>query len=80
MVGAGHRLESIASPDGVHAPVDALLERLDSDVALVVLSHTVFKSGYVYDMAAFTAAAHAAGASMPWPGSWRKCRRWGGCS
>ena len=66
MLGAGHRLEVIASPDGVHAPVAALLERLDSDVALVVLSHTVFKSGYVYDMAAITAAAHAAGALVLW--------------
>jgi kynureninase len=50
----------------VHGPVDALLAQLDDDVALVVLSHTVFKSGYVYDMAAITAAAHAAGALILW--------------
>ena len=58
---ASHQLEIIPSVDGVHGPVDALLARLDDDVALVVLSHTVFKSGYVYDMAAITAAVHASG-------------------
>src|SRR5690606_14496130 len=56
-LGNGHALEIVPSPDGIHGPVDALLERLDERVALVVLSHTVFKSGYVYDMAAITAAA-----------------------
>jgi len=66
MLGGGHRLEVIRSADGVHGPVDALLAQLDDDVALVVLSHTVFKSGYVYDMAAITAAAHAAGALILW--------------
>ena len=63
---AGHQLEIIPSADGVHGPADALLARLDDDVALVVLSHTVFKSGYVYDMAALTAAVHAAGALVLW--------------
>lgn len=62
----GHALEIVPSPDGIHGPVDALLERLDERVALVVLSHAVFKSGYVYDMAAITAAAHAVGALVLW--------------
>jgi len=65
-LGNGHALEIVPSPDGIHGPVDALLERLDERVALVVLSHTVFKSGYVYDMAAITAAAHAVGALVLW--------------
>ncbi len=66
LLGGAHCLEVIPSPDSVHGPVDALLAQLDDDVALVVLSHTVFKSGYVYDMAAITAAAHAAGALILW--------------
>ena len=66
LLGGAHRLEVIPSPDSVHGPVDALLAQLDDDVALVVLSHTVFKSGYVYDMAAITAATHAAGALILW--------------
>lgn len=66
LLGSGHRLEIVRSPDGVHGPVDALLTQLDEDVALVTLSHTVFKSGYVYDMAAITAAAQAVGALVLW--------------
>jgi kynureninase len=66
MLDCGHRLEIIRSEDGVHGPVEALLAALDDDVALVVLSHTVFKSGYLYDMAAVTAAIHAAGALVLW--------------
>lgn len=66
MLGGDHRLEIAPSADGVHGPVEALQARLDDDVALIVLSHTVFKSGYVYDMAALTAAAHAAGALVLW--------------
>jgi kynureninase len=66
LLGGQHRLEIIPSPDGVHGPVEALLAALDADVALITLSHTVFKSGYVYDMAAITAKAHAAGALVLW--------------
>ena len=65
-LGGRHVLDIIPSPDGIHGPVDALLASLRDDVALVVLSHTVFKSGYLYDMAAVTAAAHAAGALVLW--------------
>jgi kynureninase len=66
MLDAGHRLEIVHSEDGVHGPVEALLAALDEDVALVVLSHTVFKSGYMYDMCAITEAVHAVGALVVW--------------
>lgn len=62
----GHRLEILRSPDGVHGPVAKLKAALNEDVALVILSHTVFKSGYVYDLAEITAAAHAVGALILW--------------
>ena len=61
-----HRLEVIPATDGVHGPVDALAAALDKHVALLTLSHTVFKSGYTYDMADLTARAHAAGALVLW--------------
>ncbi|MCA9993475.1 MAG: hypothetical protein KDE29_20975, partial [Anaerolineales bacterium] len=60
--GQGQRLQVVPSPDGIHGPVAGLLAAMDEDTALVALSLTLFKSGYTYDMAAVTAAAHAAGA------------------
>ncbi len=61
-----HRLDILPSPDDIHGPVAELLTTLDSQTALVTLSHTVFKSGYIYDMPAITSAAHAAGALVLW--------------
>jgi kynureninase len=61
-----HQLEIIPSADGIHGPVAELKATLDERVALVVLSHTVFKSGYMYDLAEITAAAHAVGALVLW--------------
>jgi kynureninase len=66
LLGQQHRLDVIASDDGIHGPEDALVAALDEDVALVALSHTAFKSGYVYDMGRITEAAHAAGALVVW--------------
>jgi kynureninase len=66
LLGRQHRLDVIPAPDGIHGPVDALTAALDAQVALLTLSHTVFKSGYTYDMAAVTARAHAAGALVLW--------------
>ena len=55
------RVEVVASPDGIHGPVAGLLDRLDENVALLSLSHVVFKSGYLYDMETLTAAARSGG-------------------
>jgi kynureninase len=46
--------------------VTELLARLDQQTAVVTLSYTTFKSGYTYDMAAITEAAHRAGALILW--------------
>ena len=62
----GHRLDIVPSPDGVHGPEAALRAALDERTALLTLSHTAFKSGYVYDLAGLTAAAHAAGVLTLW--------------
>ena len=61
-----HQLDIIPSPDNIHGPVTEIQDRLDSQTALLTLSHTVYKSGYIYDMPAITAAAHEVGALMLW--------------
>lgn len=60
------QIEVVPSPDGIHGPMDGLAAAIDDDTALVTLSHTVFKSGYTYDMTAVTELAHRAGALMLW--------------
>ncbi len=62
----GHQLEIVSSPDDIHGPVLDMQAQLDSDVALLTLSHTVFKSGYTYDLASLTKSAHAVGALVLW--------------
>lgn len=64
--GATYHIQIVKSPDGVHGPVEGLLEAIDQHTALLSLSHTVFKSAYTYDMAALTAHAHRVGALTLW--------------
>lgn len=66
LLGGQHRIDVVPSPDGIHGPEEAIKTRLDGDTALITLSHVVFKSGYLYDMASLTAAAHEAGALSLW--------------
>jgi kynureninase len=61
-----HQLDIVPSPDNIHGPASELQARLDEQTALLTLSHTVFRSGYIYDMPDMTAAAHAAGALALW--------------
>ena len=61
------RVVRIASRDDDITPdLDALLAAIDGDTALLTLSHVVFKSGYLYDMAAITRRAHEQGALVLW--------------
>ena len=66
LLNAAHQLLIIPSADGIHGPIGAIEQALDQQTALLSLSHVVFKSGYRYDMAALTAAAHAVGALTLW--------------
>jgi kynureninase len=45
---------------------ERLIEALDGDVALLMLTHAHYKTGALFDMAALTHAAHAAGALVLW--------------
>jgi kynureninase len=62
----GLRLERVPSPDGISVPAEDILAAIDEQTALVTLSHVVFKSGALYDAAAITRRAHAAGALVLW--------------
>jgi|HigsolmetaAR202D_1030399.scaffolds.fasta_scaffold00367_21 kynureninase len=66
LLGHKHQIELIRSPDGIYGPVAEIEAALDEQTALLTLSHTAFKSGYTYDMAALTAKAHEAGALVLW--------------
>ncbi len=56
----------VPSEDGIHGPVAQIAAHLSRETALLTLSHTVFKSGYTYDMAAITKEAHEHGALVLW--------------
>ncbi len=62
LLGGQHTLDIQPSPDGIHG-ADIVV---DEETALVSVSHTVFKSGFVYDMAAVTRKVHAAGGMVLW--------------
>jgi len=66
LAGKENRLAIIPSEDGIYGPAEKLAGEMDSDTALLTLSHTVFKSGYTYDMTALTAEAHQHGALVLW--------------
>jgi len=66
LAGPESRLEIVRSGDGISASNDALAKAIDDQSALVTLSHTLFKSGAVYDMPLVTEMAHRAGALMLW--------------
>ena len=61
-----HQLKLVRSVDGLVVSLDQLAEAITPDTVLVTLTHTAFKSGYVYDMRAVTEMAHRAGALMLW--------------
>lgn len=63
----GHSLHLVGSQDEDLTPdLQSLYEAIDEDTALVTLSHVVFKSGYLYDMAEITRRAHQKGALVLW--------------
>lgn len=66
LCGPERTLRLVRSTDGMTVAEDALAAAMDDRTALVALSHTAFKSSFVYDLRAVTALAHQAGALTLW--------------
>ena len=66
LMGKKHDLKLIPSADGISIADEAVEAAIDSDTALVSLTHVAFKSAFMYDMARVTERAHQAGALMLW--------------
>jgi len=60
----GARLATIDSHDGICVPVEAMLETIDHETLLVFVSHVLFRSSFVQDLAAITRRAHEMGAMV----------------
>ena len=58
----GARVVSVPSEDGITIPQDKLLAAIDEETALVSVSHVIFKSAFVQDLAAIVQRAHQMGA------------------
>ena len=58
----GARVEMVQSEDGMTVPLDRYLAAIDETTLLVPLSHVIFKSGFVQDVAAIVKRAHEVGA------------------
>ncbi len=58
----GARVVVVPSDDGVSIDADRLCAAIDERTALVAISHVLFKSAYIVDVANITAHAHRVGA------------------
>jgi len=60
----GARVVTVPSADRVSVPVDRMLAAIDDRTALVSVSHVLFRSSYIQDLAAITRRAHEVGAMI----------------
>lgn len=66
VLGGKHQIKMLEPSDGLRVDTQTVLNAIDSDTALVTLSHVVFKSGYMYDAKTITKYAHDKGALVLW--------------
>lgn len=59
---ANFEVRVVRSWDGITVPTETFIQAIDERTAVVPLSHTLFKSAYVQDVAAITERAHEVGA------------------
>lgn len=61
-----HQLIILPSADGISADIESLNKSIDSETALICLSHVAFKSAYMYDMVIVNQLAEKAGSYVIW--------------
>ena len=66
VLGGKHHIHLMQPSDGMRVDTKTVLDAIDSNTALVTLSHVVFKSGYMYDAKTITDYAHQKGALVLW--------------
>lgn len=60
----GARVHMVKTGDGVHVPVEPLLDAIDEETLLVPISHVVFRSSFIKDVKAIVEKAHRVGAMV----------------
>lgn len=60
----GARLVTVPSDDKIGVPTERMLAAIDEETALVSVSHVLFRSSFIQDLAAITKRAHEVGAKV----------------
>ena len=60
----GARVGVVQSEDGISVPIDRMLAAIDEQTLLVFVSHVLFRSSFIQDLAAITRRAHEADAMV----------------
>jgi kynureninase len=60
----GARVHMVKTDDGIHVPLQRLLDAIDEETLLVPISHVIFRSSYVQDAKAIIEKAHKVGAMV----------------
>ena len=60
----GARLVTVPSADGITVPLERMLAAIDEETQLVSVSHVIFRSSYLQDVAAIARRAHEMGAKI----------------
>jgi kynureninase len=58
----GARVVTVPSDDGITVPLERMLEAIDGQTLMVFVSHVLFRSAFIQDLASITRRAHEAGA------------------
>jgi kynureninase len=60
----GARVAIVQSEDGIGVPLDRMLAAIDEQTLLVFVSHVLFRSSFIQDLAAISRRAHEVGAMV----------------